>query len=415
VNYVEYNPATLNTNAPHEGGFVSFWFRPDEGFFSSTDRTLVKIVGEAAEDISLVVSGPLTARILKMKINAKKHVYEDQGRLADTNHKPADPAAPDVTYKGDIPDYIDASYSDITKWQPGEWHHVAMAWHECINDQEDHNLEIGYNSDGNVGTKWQDDDQGGTGGKPDYELDDEVASFVRLWVDGNSSAVTDAANKRKAFNLYAPVAPAGAIRLGGEAMGTIDGLIAMSHTDKALAPGSFPNVTLPQLARYDGVDAAAPANAKYAEYESAPISIPNAGGDTITLGTITWNGMLPWMNEADRWGGPAAGTASTRFGARRSRRHLEHRNPGERQGLPQVLRRAAHLQRRAAPQRLDAHLKHHGGTALKYRIFLLPRQGTVRGTPEGNDHPGLLEGRQTPIVESVTVTYLGPVVFFYWQ
>jgi len=409
ANHVDYSPTSaINSNSPREGGFVSFWFRPDEAFFSGS-RTIVKIMGEAGEDISLMAAGAAGARTLSIVLTTKGHVYEQQ--LPDGNHKPANPAAPDVTYKQHTVTYSDATYSDISGWRPGEWHHIAFAWHECINDTEDHNMEAGYNTDSNIGTDWRDDDQSGAGGKPDYVLDDEVACLLRLWVDGNSSNVTKAANEKPAFNLYAPAAGTGAIRLSGEAGGTIDCLIAMKHTDKNLAPSTFTAV-LPPGPRYDGFDTGTPDSTKYAEYESAPITISNPGSNTITLGTITWNGFLPWMKEADRWGGPGSRTnkypirAQAALGATWSSEipengKAEHKFFGEQpvfSGGP-LLNGSSRISSSAS------------SLTLKYRLLLYPRQGTVAA----DNQPGLLQGRQTPVVESVTVTYLGPVVFYFWQ
>ncbi|HUT36773.1 MAG TPA: hypothetical protein VNE39_25050 [Planctomycetota bacterium] len=403
AHYVDFRLTNdLCTDERHEGGFVGFWFRPDEAFFSGT-RALVKIYGETTteEVIALLVKdGAAGKRVLELKvISTTTRNYEVA--LTDSNHLPTIPTP--VKYKSHTSTHQDGTYSDdVTDWKPGEWHHIAFAWFECANDDENYNADIEYNSDSNPGTDWRDDDQeGGVGKPPNYILDDEVACRLRIWVDGSSSDVTKPDNEKPAFN-FVNAAGVPMVRLSGEAAGTIDGLVVYPHIDKQLV---F-NFTVP--ARYDGfttVDAA-----KYAEYQSASISLPaNPGQDLLTLGTVAWTGFLPWIKEADRWGGP--GGATNKFPVR-------------------VQAALGGTWSTVIPENATTATEKHpvfGGGALlngnnyittksmspslQYRVFLLPRQGV--GSTE--DPPGLRQGRQTPVVEDVTVTVLGPVVFYFWQ
>ncbi len=410
TNYIEYRPASLFTNDRHEGGFVSFWFRPTEGFFTGTP-TLIELSGEAGERIRLRVETSGADRVLKLSLTATARVYE--GTLNDGNHKPIDPTAPDVTYKSGTREYFDTTWGKVTNWRPGEWHHIAFTWFEAANDDENHNAEPGYNDDGNIGTDWRDDDTSGAGGKPNYVLDDEVRCLLRTWVDGKSSNLSDADNGRPAFNFYPAPTGSAMVRLCGDACGTFDSLIVARHTDKALA------FTVNPGPRYAGADDLN--DVKYAEYQSPSITINNEGADTITLGTITWSGFLPWMKEADRWGGP--GGRNKKFPIRAQAAlggtwsDILPANDGETVTAYNDLNTGAvfgGIALRNGNNRIESQ---NNPLSIQYRIYLLPGQGTDEGDDPGNagSCEGLLKGRQTPVVEDVTVTYLGPVVFYFWK
>ncbi|HRR78606.1 MAG TPA: hypothetical protein P5532_10500 [Planctomycetota bacterium] len=402
--YVEYSVSTpLISNNRTDGGYVSLWIRPEEGFFSGT-RNIIKIQGEdGQEELALQVvttaTNPLAAKLQLKLTFTKARDYE--GTITDGNHLPMLPTAPPVQYQTDTGYYEDASYSNISTWRIGEWHHIAFAWYECSNDDPGVGPP-GGNTDGNLGTDWRDDDTSGVGGKPDYKLDPEVASIVRLWVDTKSSAVA-AENSLKAFNFYPP-ANSAVLRLCGDANATVDSVIVRTHADKQL------NFTISPEGRYDGFNVGAPDNTQYAEYQSRSISIPNTGGDAITLGTISWTGFLPWMKEEDRWGGPISRTnkfpirGQAALGGTWSL-EVPQNAPAATAEQPGVF--GGGRLRKASDERIIANT----ATSLQYRIYLLPRQGTV----DGDNKPGLLEGRQTPVVEDVTITYLGPVVFYFWQ
>ncbi|MBM4041926.1 MAG: hypothetical protein FJ290_25810, partial [Planctomycetes bacterium] len=226
--YVDFRlDSDLCTSDWKEGGFISFWFRPDEAFFTGT-RTILKIVGdsEATESIALVAKdGGSGTRVLELQITATKdRLYKppDPAFLpTDTNHGVG---KPDVKFKvPNSPSHQDPTYKVIydpataTGWRPGEWHLIAFAWFECANDEENHNSDEDYNDDGpapaGTGTDWRDDKKDGEtvddgkGGKitlPNYILDDEVACRLRMWVDYNGSdppATIPNDHEKPAFNF----------------------------------------------------------------------------------------------------------------------------------------------------------------------------------------------------------------------
>ncbi len=416
----------LSTSSWKEGGFVSFWFRPDEAFFTpGSVRTIVEIVGDApgTEKIALVTKdGGAGKRVLELQVTATKdRLYKPPNPIfliTDPNHVVG---KPDVSFKTpNTPSHQDATYSVIydtgtaVGWRPGEWHHIAFAWHECANDEVSANNNLAsYNTDGIPTTDWRDDDTTGAGGKPNYKLDDEVACRLRIWADGNSSAIPATIpndNEKPAFN-FANSAGTAMVRLSGEAAGTIDGLVVYRHTNTNLDIAFTP---LP--ARYDGYSGSL-ASAKHSEYLSREIPITNTGGDLITLGTISFTGFFPWIKDTERWGGASSSTddfpirvqaalgSTWSWSIPREGGPLDDPTPDPRFGYPSVLGGGPLV--KTDKTRITA----NASTTLQYKVLL----HTGHGSDAGDNTPGLLKGRQTPVVEDVTVTYLGPVVFYYWK
>jgi len=398
ANYADFKvTGSFVTDDRLEGGFVSFWLRPNEDFLKSgTTRTILKVFGktQGQDEITLLVRDSAPKRVLEIEVKSSATVYEQT--LNDGNHKPLKADAPDVKYKGGTARYTDTA--DISTWKPGEWHHIAFAWYECIEDAS-FDTNPTYNTDSNLATRWQDDDLTGEGGKlPNYILDDDVQCAVRVWVDGTATARN---TSMPAFNFYANAGAQPAdIRLSGDAAATIDGLCVGRHTDKNLP------FTVTPPARYDGFTAL-----QYAEYQSPTITLSNPGGDLITLGTVNFTGFLPFIKEPDRWGGP--GGRNVKFPIRvQVGLSSDWSNVFPENGTANT-----HLQPVVAGGALVKganNLITTSGAAptIQYRLYLYPCQGT---DTSDTTLLGLLKGRQTPVVEDVTITYLGPVVYYYWQ
>jgi len=315
-----------------EGGFVSFWFRPHETFFSgSGTRTLVQVFGSSTtegqeEDIRLVADGGQ----LKVIVRANK----EETHSANIKFRTAD-----------VREHSDTNYSNISSWQPGEWHHIAFAWYECDDT-------TATDDDGSDATSKFDDD----GGEANQELDDEVKGRLRLWVDGQSSELA-AANEVYAFNLTPPASGPN-LRFGDQVSGTIDGIIVRRHSDPSL------NFTVAaDLPRYDADD-----TNHQGTFETNSIDLNLETGDHVALGTVSWTGWLPWCAETERW--DHWDESTSKF-----------------------------------PIWVEVAL----GSSLADSV---PKQGAYR-SPLGGGGP--LRSGSSIILDDITITYLGPVVFFFWR
>jgi len=362
------------TSGHEDGGFVSFWFRPDETFLSASGtRTLVQVFGSSTtegqeEDIRLVAGGGQ----LKVLVRANKEETHSGNIKFRT---------------GDVREYTDANYSDISSWQPGEWHHIAFAWYECDDTKAD-------NDDQNDETPQEDDD---TPPGPDQILDDEYKGYLRLWVDGQSSDMA-AANEVYAFNLTPPGSGPN-IRFGSGISGTIDGIIFGSHSYRNLNL-SDPTVNLvptnPQ--RYDDT-----ANEGVFESTAIGLNVPQ-GGEHITLGTVSWTGWLPWCADGERWD-----QTNSKFPIR-----VEVALGSS--WADAVPKEGADFQSPlggGGPLRSGSSIiESETATSIRYRVYLRRDFGEAAG---GTAPTSKILGRQTPFLDDITITYLGPVVFFFWR
>lgn len=389
THYVDYTVTNLCTPERHEGGVVAFWFRPDEAFFTGT-HTILRIYGEdkTKEELSLRVNN---ARLQLQVISTSDRQYEVTDWSPDPNHNPSTPGAY-AKYRSHTSTHEDGTYKDISTWKAGEWHHIAFAWYECANDDEDHNNEPAYNTDGNPATNWRDDDTGGAGGKPDYRLDPEVICRLRIWVDGQSSAVGPD-NEKPAFNFCTPAGGGPALRLDGGGAGTIDGITAYRITgEKTLDISINPDV------RYET------AAGQESTYTSSNISLPNTGDDRITLGAVTFTGFLPWMPDAERWGCPSEPPIRVKvsLGGEESD---DVPKLGDDTPPRQGIFGGGPLLKNGQP------ITTTGASTIQYKVILR----AYHGENPGHASRGLIKGRQTPVLDDITITYLGPIVFYYWQ
>jgi len=354
-------PITGNYN---DGGFVSFWFRPDEAFVSgSGTRTLVTVFGSLTdqEDIRLVADGDQ----LKVIVRANKEETHSGNIKFRT---------------GDVREHTDANYSDISAWQPGEWHHIKFAWYEC-----DDTTAVPEGGDSPL-----DDDNGSA----DQTLDDEVKGRLRLWVDGQSSELA-AANDVYAFNLTPPPGSGPNIRFGDGISGTIDGIIFASHSDRNLNLDPDPT----DLQRYKGDD-----TNHEGTFETNSINLNLDSGDRVALGTVSWTGWLPWCADGERWDqtnskfpikvevalGSSWADAVPKEGA-------DFQSP---LGGGGPLRSGSSI------------IESETATSIKYKVYLRRDFGEAAG---GTAPASKILGRQTPVLDDITITYLGPVVFFFWR
>jgi len=360
--------------APHEGGFVSVWFRPDEAFFSGT-HTLVQIPGETLgeESISLVARPDGSNRVLELQVVANKsRVYLGTPPIADDKHPPGT----QVKYKLGTRSHTDNR--NVATWKPGEWHHIAFAWYECVNDDK---IIPPGNPD------WRDDEPP----VPDNILDDGVFSRLGIWVDGGSPTTSD----QPAFNFYPPAdSTIGSVRLSGEAAGTLDCLVAYRTTGNE---GRDLTMTVDANARrYDLLSGES-------KYESPPISI-DAGGQKVTLGAVAWTGLMPWMPSGERWGGAGSAKYPIRIDAALDS-DWSDAIPKTGSANEPSLGGGGALRKTSS-----ALIESSSAATIKYRIYLLPEYGATT-TPPGY----FPKGNQAPAVSSVTLTYLGPIVFYYWR
>lgn len=383
-------------NEGQEGGFVSLWIRPDEAFFSGNHK-IVQIFGRTQdnEEIALRVDDG----VLKLSITFRTPGIAFK-QVIDTKYGPRM-----VCYN--FGDYITRTYtgpnirSGPKPWRPGEWHHIAFAWFELYDKDA-----TGIDDDGDNTSNSLDDKVVGSPNQDTGRLDSEVGCALRMWVDGADQGKT---TDQAAFNFASASPPAPMVRLSGDARATVDGLIVFRHTDKEL------NFTVPPGAvRYDAYESydqnGVPTGAeRQAEYVSRSIPVPSGGNDKLILGTVAWTGFFPWMKPEDRWGGPGGTTnnfpirVEVSFAGKTSE-VLPKNNPPATQPMPAVFTGGA--LRQASGALID-------GTSgsIQYKVYLYPCQGT----DVAENEPGTLKGRQTPVLEDITITVLGPVVYYYWK
>jgi hypothetical protein len=279
-----------------------------------------------------------------------------------------------------------------TAWKAGEWHHIAFAWYEWLpfNPQDDdNNAATDARSDGPAGTPKYDD------------LDDnQVIAPMKLWVDGQPVAF---AGRVQAFNLI-PDASNAQLWIGepGAApAGTVDGLVAYTHND----PNLNMSVTKP-TARYWGYPLKT-----YAVYTSPTITLPTAvTSRAVCLGTLSYTLLPPLFPAGTTWAFgwtdyPAYATVT--LGGQTSAPI-----PDSGASVPYFWQEQLGG---GAPLRLNTVVPPHAGPVIQsagaptisYHLYL----NAYRGDATQGEPPYY----QTPIIEDVTITYLGPVVFFHWR
>lgn len=386
-----------------QGGVVSFWFRPDVGFFDTDvpfDRDTILVVRGADDHIRVRYVG--SERKLKVTVGIA-HVRRYEGVTSTV-----------VNYEPGLRTYEDPEYSDLSasghEWRPGEWHHLAFAWYEC-DDTEGGDSTPGYDDDSNPSTPWQDDEPAeGGGDQPGNGLLDfqvgagarQVFGVLRLWVDGKSSGILEGGkvkdgNKVKPFNFYYAL-DGTCIQMGnGRGIGgTVDGVLALGHTDKTLDSAEVKAIAAPgNLVRYD------PGSGDYGTYTSAAIALPSA--DAYTLGTVAWTGLLPWFGAAEQWGqpgGPSVHPVRTEVSLGSETSIVVPRS-----GAPFQCYLGA-----GVPLRNSANDTISGNGDLAYKVHLFPSHGE-----EASNEMGKLKGRQTPVLQDITITVLGPIVFYHWR
>jgi len=373
--HLDFTTAAPPVTGNHtEGGFVSFWFRPDEAFLSAAgQRTIVQVFGSSTsggqeEDIRLIADG----NVLKLVVRANKqqtHTGNVKFRIGVQRQ------------------HTDPNHSDISAWQPGEWHHIAFAWYECDDS-------TATDDDGSDATSRFDDDDPG----PDQELDDEVKGRLRLWVDGQSSALAGD-NEVYAFNLTPPGSGPN-LRFGDQLSGTIDGIIVRAHSNPNL------NLTVPaNPQRYAD-------SSNEGTFQSAPISLNvDTGGEHVTLGTVSWTGWLPWCTDAERWD-----QSNAKFPIRLEvALGASWADPIPYQGSnyqPPLGGGAPLRHGHALDPNNNSLVESDAATSIKYKIYLRRDFGEAAG---GTAPASKILGRQTPVLDDITITYLGPVVFFFWK
>lgn len=408
-----YNTGDEGNRSGEEGGFVSLWIRPNEAFFAgATAKKIVQVLGRTnagdafsqEEEIALQVRDGVLEVVVKFR--SPNILFKN---VTDTK-TPIPPYGPRPVNFNDG-EYITRTYtgpdirSGAKPWKPGEWHHVAFAWYECYDGR----LAGGVDDDLDDTSSALDDKVVLQDSKnvDMQRLDEEVSCSLRMWVDG--TPVSDTRKDQAAFNFASPAAPKPMVRLSGAAEATVDGLVVFRHTDKDLG------FSVPvDIARYDAYESydnngVPSGNPKPAEYASGTISGINPNNDRLTLGTVAWTGFFPWMKPEDRWGGPGGTTANfpirveVSLGNTNSQT-IPPNNPLATKPMPSVFNGGA-LRGSA-----DA-LIENTATTLKYKVYFYPAQGS----DTGDNDPGTLKGRQTPVLEDITITYLGPVVFYFWK
>ena len=424
--YAPFNCSTdIVTDLHNEGGFLSFWFRPDRDCLKGTDstvRTLMCIKGKAKDPTT--GAGPNDIRIQIVFLN-EKPLLQVKFRVA-TGSQPYNDGSIQLTDRNG--NNVTAYFRDITRsprngianidlsqtkesqgvwapWKAGEWHHIAFAWYECY----DRALR---NSDGNATSTMQND------ADSDYTLIDheEVSGDKQLWIDGTK--LVSSPMRYDAINLQDPDAE-GEIHIGqvGAApSGTIGGIVAYRLTTRAQVaspPGGLP--TMDNNTRYYG---SMPLPGQhYGEYTSPSMDLPSTtpSGCKIALGTATYTLHTPHIRWDEHWHNgrvvrkpPAYITVS--LGGKPPSHPMPDptRNPAW-DGEPWLGGGGALLdgRRDSASSRPIEDSYTAGTTRIKYKLHLTAYNGAWR---EG--YPFYC---QSPIVEDVTITYLGPVVFFRWR
>ena len=385
-----YSTSTPIVTANHEdGGLVSVWYRPDSDAMSGPARTLVSIKGSTAQaDIRL----QLTGTILSLTVRQGNVSYgtldarqpDPPGGTQPTNVKfrktPRQPSQLSVNVANT------AEAAIYARWKAGEWHHIAFAWYECYEQAT---------NEGNGDDKCD----AATFDPLDPQLDPQpqMTGYLRMWIDGIDLGRWPV----DAFNIIPPV-DLSYLQIGdatNTAAGTIDGVAAY-----AVARPLDPSPAVPDrwnMQRYYGSP-----TQSYGIYTSPTVTFPTGiAGKDICLGTVTWTAWEPWSEHIDgmlyNWPAGIAKypvrvtvTLTGQGASKEMPANGSDYQPVHGGGGPIV---------NGSGNKFSA-----AANSLSYKVYLLSHTG-------GANQVTIPAYWQTPLLDDITVTYLGPVSFYHWR
>jgi len=387
--YLAYSTSSAIVTANHDdGGFVSLWYRPDPDAMSGPARTLVSIKGSTAQaDIRLQLSGTflsLTVRQGNVSYGNLEHRNGAGGLVTGPvkfRKTPRQPAALRINVAST------ASTGIYAPWKAGEWHHIAFAWYECHEDQ--------VTDDGSGDNKCD----AGSFDPLDPQLDPQpqMSGYLRMWIDGTD--VGPGPQKVDAFNIIPPT-DLSYLQIGdptNTAAGTIDGVAAYA-VDRSLNPSpAVPNRW--NMQRYYGSP-----TQSYGIYTSPTVTFPTGiAGKEICLGTVTWTAWQPWSEHLGD-------------------RMLYNQNTAK---YPvRVTVTLGGVTSKEMPANGSDYQPVHGGggplvnssgnkfsaavNSLSYKVYLLSHTGSASQVT-------IPPYWQTPLLDDITITYLGPVSVYHWR
>ena len=387
--YITYRTAdNMVTSGRDDGGFVAFWFRPDQECLDGTTRTLLRIKGLTAQaDIRVVIDATKNLKVI---------VRQDDVTYGSLNIRPG-PALRTVKYR--IEERYSAPYSVQTeKWQAGEWHYIAFAWYECYKNQVV-----------SEGTGADEADHVGIETENPARLDPhpQMSGAIRLWVDGNDTGLRTV----DAFNINPP-ADGGYLCIGDSSAGvspagTLDGIIAKQHNDRNLNPGTIGVTIAKPNARYYGYPTRA-----WGYYQSPAISFPSAiSGKPLCLGTVTWTGWQPyygtnpwatWKTDYNNY--PIYVTVT--LGGTSTAMPLKGANYQPINSGGEALRTGSAIDRH-----MQTTIRTSSANSLSYKVWLQ----SYHGDDDTNPNATIFKYYQTALLDDITITYLGPVTLFHWR
>ena len=434
--YIEFSTTTspIVTSSPTDGGFVSFWFRADHDCMVSGDaiptRTIIRIKGKGpttagGEDYDdlRVIMGWNDEGHPCIKVVLRALGREFYGKLMGKNAAGALEQI-DVycqqheqeLFEVDV-SQVKSIYPDINApWEAGQWHHIALAWNECVTT-----VAQARDNDGISDTDRRCDGPPPASAAKYDELDDEMEARVQLWLDGQKCGQYPA--RRKAFNLVPEgesPETSGVLHVGEAGhppCGTVDGIIAYAHTSTTLTMSSY----VPDARYHDfSVGVQGPASGNYSVYRSPTITLP--AGAAYCLGTARWTVHAPAVYFSDVWmskysyptaievtlEGVGSSWSMPDIRSGTGYAWLNHSvlgGGGPLRSADNDLSTRIHGASAAISYELRLHAWHGYGTAGKQR-------GWDNSSKVFIDAPDFY---QTPVIEDVTITYLGPVVFYHWR
>jgi hypothetical protein len=321
----------------------------------------------------------------------------------------------------------------LIPWEAGQWHNIAFAWYESYYGVVP---AVAVNDDATTdptGTKTD----SRCDAPPLDDLDDlQVRAKLRLWVDGIAVGLTTGLVDCNAFNLTPP-ASGGILQIGETGKppsGTIDGIFAYSHGRLDMAVGVVPLPPRTLYGRYWGKANQATFLQTYATYTSPPIPLPSTGGRPVCLGTASLTLLMPelniwtaWVRDANPPLYPCTVSVTLAEPASSSVRSPNPNKPqfgrmNEPIGCVAIPLRASTtaIPSSPIPQRSNNTtwypiLRSSSPTTIRYELNLTAYNMDGPGYSPGDAPIATPRFWQTPIVEDVTITYLGPVVFLNWK
>jgi len=352
-----YDVTNLVTADNDDGGVVGFWFCPDKSLFSGS-HTLVRI------------HGATTSELLDL-----------------------------VVENGRIRVRIEANRAQVY------WHHIAFAWFECVDDAGSDNNPT-YDDDSNAETDWRDDEVAPPGTDRLLDPAPQVYAVVRVWIDGQSG-FDSTASAINAFNLTPAGAGKPALQLGiasSPACGVFDSVAArpLAETEKSLT--GINGISVDPRNRYMGNDSG---SATYYSFErTIDLPHPIARVGAVCLGTIALDACYPrkYIDKDDAYP-PVKATVelldkddATVGGTAQTAPFDEPTGARCTLGQGYVLRDSS----------WDT-IHHTDAAKIRYTLKLTAYQGETAA--------GQFPQRcwESPVVNAVTITYLGPVVFYRWR